>query len=112
MWRCLYYAGLSPKRGINLETQKVLEWANPLLAVLRQQSLELETITKSVDRTFNPLDIQDTSQFLKMFAVLRVFSLDNLRKERTHKLIIRARAKLATKCQQILRKQMLLINIE
>lgn len=108
LWRCLYYAGLSPSRGIKLELQKVLEWANPLLAVLRQQADQLDILSASQDKTNNPASSQEQlAQFLKDFCVLRVFSLENLKKERTHKMVIKARARLATKCQQILRKRSL-----
>lgn len=46
----------------------------------------------------------DIATFLRDYGVLRVFSLEQLKKERTHKMVLKARAKLVVKAHEILLK--------
>lgn len=101
----MYYAGLAPSRSITIDLQKVLEWANPLLAVLRQQSEELDRLSSQIDK-INSAAGADSSidEFLRDYALLRVFSLEQLKKDRTHKMVVKARAKLMQKAHKLLVK--------
>jgi hypothetical protein len=100
----LYYAGLAPSRSINIDLQKVLEWANPLLAILRQQSEELDRLASQMDKINSAAGAGTTSfdAFLRDYAILRVFSLEQLKKDRTNKLVVKARAKLMMKAHKLL----------
>lgn len=101
----MYYAGLAPSRSINIDFQKVLEWANPLLCVLRQQSEELDRLASQMDKINSAAGAEKSfDDFLRDYALLRVFSLEQLKKDRTHKMVVKARAKLMLKAHKLLVK--------